>query len=310
VGGPQGEWPSLPLAGWQETYSTLHMYTQIVGKLRLAFSPRLNHWWQVPLYVTARGLTSSPIPYGDFTFQADFDFVDHMLQLQTSTGDSRRVALGPAVKDFYREVMAALRELGIDAHIWTQPVEVLDPIPFEQDDRHATYDQADAHTFWQVLRRVDSTLKEFRGRFTGKCSPVHFFWGSFDLAVTRFSGLPATPPAGADRMTRIGYNAQLSSIGFWPGERNERLTVDGPAFYCYAYPSPPEFKDQPVRPSATFYHEGLGQFLLMYDDVREAPDPAQLILEFAQSTYEAGARLQGWPLQDFELQWDEGPSGR
>ncbi len=274
------------------------MYTQVVGKIRLALGPMTNHWWHVPLYVTARGLTTSPMPYGERTFQMDFDLFEHQLVVQTSDGEVRRIALGPAVKDFYREVMATLRALGIDVRTWPRPVEVPEPIPFAQDDRHATYDPAAAHRFWQVLRRVDRVFHTFRGRFTGKSSPVHFFWGSFDLAVTRFSGRPAAPRPDADLITRLSYNAELSSLGFWPGGGE----VKGAAFYSYMFPQPAGLEQQKVRPDAALYHARLGEFLLLYDDVRTAADPAQLILEFGQSTYEAGARLQGWPMDELRLQ--------
>ena len=293
----RGSWPALPLEDWQQTYATLHMYTQIVGKLRLKLSPMANHWWQVPLYVTARGLTTSPIPYQDRTFQMEFDLFDHQLVVQTSEGDVRRIALGPAVKDFYREVMQSLRGLEIEVRIWPRPVEVPDPIPFAEDDQHANYEAAAAHRFWHVLRHVDQVFQVFRSRFTGKASPVQFFWGSFDLAVTRFSGRPAAPKPGADPITRLAYNAELSGLGFWPGGGEAK----GAAFYSYSYPQPAGFERQPVRPEAAFYHPALGEFLLMYDAVREAEDPTALILGFAQSTYEAGARLQGWPVDELEL---------
>ena len=292
-----GSWPALPLEAWRETYATLHMYTQILGKVRLALSPMTNHWWHVPLYVTARGLTTSPMPYLDRTFQMDVDLCDHQLVVQTCDGDVRAIALGSTVKDFYGEVMAALRGLGIEVRIWPRPVEVPDPIPFEEDDRHATYDPAAAHQYWQVLRRVDRVFQTFRGRFTGKCSPVQFFWGSFDLAVTRFSGRPAALKPGADPITRFAYNAELSSLGFWPGGGD----ITGAAFYSYTYPQPAGFERQPVRPETAVYQAGLGEFLLLYEHVHSADDPATLILEFAQSTYEAGARLQGWPTDELEL---------
>jgi hypothetical protein len=293
-----GSWPALPLDTWQETYGTLHMYTQIVGKIRLALSPMANQWWHVPLYVTARGLTTSPIPYKDGIFQMDLDLFDHQLVVQTCDGDVRRIALGPTVKDFYREVLATLRALGIEVRIWPRPVEVPNPIPFAEDDRHATYDRAAAHSFWQVLRRVDRAFHTFRSGFTGKASPVHFFWGSFDLTATRFSGRPAAPKPGADSITRLAYNAEQSSLGFWPGGGDVR----GAAFYSYTYPQPAGFERQRVRPASAFYHPVLGEFLLMYDEVREEEDPAALILAFAQSTYEAGARLQEWPVDELELQ--------
>jgi hypothetical protein len=302
-------WPPLPLTAWQDTYQTLHMYTQIVGKIRLAYSPMMNQWWQVPLYLTARGLTTSPIPYDHRTFEMEFDFFDHHLIVQTSDSKTRRIALGPPVKDFYREMMETLRAVGIEAHIWTQPVEVPDPIPFEKDNRHASYDPRHAHRFWQILKEVEIVFGEFRARFTGKCSPVHFFWGSFDLAVTRFSGRPAPTQPGADLITRLAYNAELSSLGFWPGGRGIRGTIGGAAFYSYTYPEPAGFRDQPVRPEAAFYHDGLGEFLLMYDTVRTLDDPRSAILDFAQSTYEAGARLQKWPLSKMAASKAPNPEG-
>ncbi|HET7564144.1 MAG TPA: DUF5996 family protein [Gemmatimonadaceae bacterium] len=287
----QADWPALPLEAWKDTYDTLHMYTQVVGKVRLEFAPMMNEWWQVPLYLTARGLTTSPIPYRDRTFAMTFDFFEHQLHVDTSDGEVRRIPLGGAVKTFYREVMDTLHALGIDATIWPHPVEVPDPIPFDQDDRHHTYDPDAARRFWDVLRQVAVVLTEFRARFTGKCSPVHFFWGSFDLAVTRFSGRSAAPKPDADLITRLAYDAQLSSVGFWPGGQG----IDGAAFYSYTYPEPTGFRSQTVRPAAAFYQDQLGEFLLMYDDVRAAADPRRAILDFAQSTYEAGARLQNWP---------------
>jgi hypothetical protein len=287
------DWPALPLEPWLETYATLHMYTQVVGKVRLKLAPMMNQWWQVPLYLAARGLTTSPIPYRQRTFELKFDFIDHSLLLSTSDGDTRRIVLGGAVKDFYREVMRALIDLGIEIRIWPTPVEIPDPIPFDRDDRHHTYDPVQAGNFFEVLRRVDVVLREFRARFAGKASPVHFFWGSFDLAVTRFSGRPAPPKPGADLITRRAYDAELSSLGFWPGGRG----IPGAAFYSYTFPEPDGFRDQPLRPRAARYSGELGEFLLMYDDVRTAPDPRAAILDFAQSTFEAGARLQRWPTE-------------
>lgn len=283
-------WPALPLEAWRDTYATLHMYTQVVGKVRLALAPPANHWWHVPLYVGARGLTTSAIPYGDRVFELRFDFLDHSLVLETAEGAVRRVPLGGSVKDFHRTVMETLQAVGVEVRIWPCPVEVQDPVPFEQDDRHATYDPAQAARFWEVLRRVDAVFKEFRGRFSGKCSPVHFFWGSFDLATTRFSGRPAEPKPDADAITRAAYNAELSSLGFWPGGQGVEA-----AFYSYAYPEPKGFGTQPIRPAPAFYDERMGEFLLMYDDVRRADDPRAAVLEFGQSAYEAAARLQDWP---------------
>lgn len=292
-------WPALPLEEWQDTYATLHMWAQIIGKIRLAQTPFANQWWNVPLYVTARGLTTSPVPYHDRTFQIDFDFIDHQLLIQCDDGATKAIALAPrSVADFYREVMSTLQGLGIEVRIWPVPVEVKDPIPFEEDHRHASYDPEYVNRFRRILVQTDKVFTVFRSRFTNKCSPVHFFWGSFDLAVTRFSGRPAEPKPGADRITRLSYNAELSSLGFWPGGGE----VKGAAFYSYAYPEPEGFRSQPVRPAAASYNEQIGEFLLMYDDVRGAENPASAILDFAESTYEAGARLQGWPMDEFKLQ--------
>jgi len=295
-GGTDAEvWPSLSLAAWRDTYATVHMWTQVVGKVRLALAPMVNHWWQVPLYVTARGLTTSPIPYWHRTFQVDFDFVGHELRVDTGEGAARRLPLAPrSVADFHREVLALLRSLGIDVKIWAVPVEVPNPIPFPQDHEHAAYDPGYAQRFWRVLVQADRVLQAFRGRFLGKCSPVHFFWGSFDLAVTRFSGRRAPPhpgaPGVADFVTREAYSHEVSSCGFWPGSG----AVAEPAFYAYAYPQPDGFKDYPVRPAAAFYSADMGEFILPYEAVRQADDPDDALLQFLQSTYEAAADLAGW----------------
>jgi hypothetical protein len=246
------------------------MWTQIVGKIRLKLAPHLNHWWQVPLYLTSRGLTTTPIPFGDREFEATFDFVDHVLNIQTSDGRTERIPLrSQPVADFYREVMAALARLAIDVRIWTVPSEVPDPIRFEEDRRHASYDAAYAHRAWRVLLAADEILKEFRARFIGKASPVHFFWGGFDLAVTRFSGRRAPERAGADRMTREGYSHEVSSCGFWFGGGS----LTGPAFYSYAAPEPPGFKEARIRPAQAFYSSEFSNFLLPYDDLRTAANP-------------------------------------
>ena len=290
-------WPELPLAAWKDTYATLHMYSQIVGKVRLALSPRMNHWWEVPLYVEARGLTTSPIPYRGETFEIRFDFLDHRLVIETSSGAVRTLALEPrAVADFHREVLAALRSLGIDVAIWRMPVEIPDPIPFDEDRKHAAYDPEYARRFWRILVTVDAIFKEFRARFQGKSSPVHFFWGSFDLCVTRFSGRRAPERAGADPVTREAYSHEVSSAGFWPGGAG----IEGPAFYAYAAPEPAGFSRAPVRPAAAFYHPDLKEFLLMYDDARRAPDPRADVLDFLQSTYEAAAELGHWDRTQLE----------
>src|SRR4051812_2115070 len=257
-------WPALPLAGWQDTCATLHMWTQIVGKVRLALSPLINHWWEVPLYVTARGLTTSPIPYGTGVFEVHFDFIDHNLHIQTSWAEVAMIRLMPrSVADFYHEFMDTLHSLGIDVKIWPVPVEIANPIRFDQDTIHASYDSDHAHRFWRILVTVDTILKEFRARFTGKDSPVHFFWGSFDLAVSRFSGRPAPERPGVDPITREAYSHEVSSAGFWPGGGD----IKGAAFYSYTVPEPPGFRTYPIRPEKAFYYPQLHEFLLMYDDV-------------------------------------------
>ncbi|MGA7927316.1 MAG: DUF5996 family protein [Candidatus Sulfotelmatobacter sp.] len=293
----QNSWPALPLVAWQDTYATLHMWTQIVGKVRLALSPRVNHWWEVPLYVSARGLTTSSIPYEDEIFEVQFDFIEHELIIQTSWGASKTMALAPrSVADFHAEFMSALRALGIEVKIWTMPVEVPNPVRFEKDTQHASYDREYAHRFWKVLVLCDSIFKEFRAGFIGKDSPVHFFWGSFDLCVTRFSGRRAPERAGTDSITREAYSHEVISAGFWPGGGDIR----GAAFYAYAVPEPPGFAEQPVEPEAAFYHPQLHEFLLMYDDVRCAASPRQALLSFMQSTYEAGAKLARWDRKELE----------
>lgn len=293
---PEG-WPPLPLESWKDTYATLHMWTQIVGKVRLALTPRVNHWWNVPLYLSSRGLTTSPIPYHDGAFEVEFDFIDHKLYIRLSNGISTALPLKPiSVADFYHYFMAALHGCGIEVGIWKMPAEIPDPIPFDADRIHASYDSEHAHRFWRILLSVDEVLKEFRSRFIGKSSPVHFFWGSFDLAVTRFSGRRAPERPGADSITREAYSHEVISGGFWPGSGE----VKDAAFYCYAAPEPPGFSQHPVSPKAAFYHPNLKEFLLMYDDVRTAPSPEKTLLEFLESTYEAGANLGEWDRQAFE----------
>ena len=287
----EADWPELPLAAWKDTYATLHMWTQIVGKVRLALSPRVNHWWHVPLYVTARGLSTTAIPYGSRLFEVEFDFLTHQVAIRTSDGHTKAVRLYPrSVADFYREFMTALASVAIEVKIWKMPVEIPDPIPFDRDEQHAAYDPEYANRFWRILMQADSILKEFRGRYTGKCSPVHFFWGSFDLAVTRFSGRRAPEREGADAMTREAYSHECSSAGFWPGGGR----VDGAAFYSYTVPEPEGFAAARVMPAAAFYHQELHEFLLMYDDARTAPSPKNALLDFLESTYQAGATLGRW----------------
>jgi hypothetical protein len=284
-------WPALPLSAWADTYATLHMWTQIVGKVRLALSPRVNHWWEVPLYVSSRGLTTSPIPYGSGIFEVQFDFIDHKLEVSTSAGEIKSIRLEPrTVADFEAEFLALLKSQGIAVKIWNMPVEIPNPIRFDQDRVHGAYDPQYANTFWRILVTVDSILKEFRSGFIGKVSPVHFFWGSFDLAVTRFSGRRAPERPGADAITREAYSHEASSVGFWPGGGDAK----GAAFYSYAAPEPPGFGDRVVRPAAASYKKQMGEFLLMYDDVRAAESPKAALLDFCQSTYEAAATLGKW----------------
>jgi hypothetical protein len=289
-------WPELPTAAWRETYETLHLWTQIVGKIRLARTPWLNHSWHVTLYVTARGLTTSAIPDGARSFQIDFDFIDHALRISTSEGTARQFALaGKSVAGFYTAIMADLAELGIDIAINETPNELPDPIPFSQDNRHASYDPDAVRRFFQILCNADRVFKQFRTGFLGKASPVHFFWGSFDLAVTRFSGRraprhPGGVPHLPDEIAWEAYSHEVSSAGFWPGSG----AIDYPAFYCYAYPEPAGFRTAPLRPDAAFFSEALGEFILPYDAVRTAAQPDQALLDFLQSTYEAAANSAKW----------------
>jgi hypothetical protein len=290
------EWPALPYQAWKDTCATLHLWTQIVGKVRLALTPWLNHSWHVTLYVTPHGFTTSPIPYDGATFQIDFDFIDHALLVSSSNGRDRRLPLvAMPVADFHDRLMAALAELGIRVQIHGSPNELPDPIPFRADREHAAYDPDAAQRFWRVLVQADWVLKQFRTGFLGKVSPVHFFWGSFDLAVTRFSGRRAPPHPGGiphlpDAITREAYSHEVSSAGFWPGGG----PIDYPAFYSYAYPAPEGFAAAPVRPDAAFFHEGLGEFILPYDAVRNAGAPDAMLLDFLQTTYDAAANAAGW----------------
>lgn len=289
-------WPALPHELWGGTGATLHLWAQIVGKVRLALAPRINHWWNVPLYVSARGLTTSPIPYKERIFEIHFDFIDHQLVVETSDGGVGKIALVPrSVAGFYREFMGLLRSMNIEVGIWRMPVEVPDPIAFDQDRVHASYDPEYAHRFWRILVSTDRVLKEFRSRFTGKCSPVHFFWGSFDLAVTRFSGRRAPPRQGADAVQAEAYSHEVSSAGFWPGGPTQPA-----AFYSYTVPEPPGFRDTRIRPEAGFFDQKLGEFILLYRDVRQSPSPTGVLLGFFQSTYEAGAIAGNWDREALE----------
>lgn len=284
-------WPSLPWEEWKETAATLHMWTQIVGKTRLALTPLVNHWWNVPFYVTANGLSTSAMPYESGLFEVEFDLVHHRLHLRMSSGGERSIALRPqSVASFYDEYTSLLRSLAIEVHIHPTPVEVSDPIPFREDNRHASYDSEYAHRFWLILSRIDVLFNRFRSRFLGKVSPVHFFWGSFDLAVTRFSGRPAPPRPNADSITREAYSHEVISAGFWPGNGG----FGSAAFYCYAAPEPAGLDRQPVRPAHAFYSNELKEFILKYDDMRAAPSPERDVMEFLQSSYEAAAMLGRW----------------
>ena len=295
-------WPDLPLAAWSETCETLHRWTQIVGKVRMASTPLVNHWWNVTFYVTARGLTTSAVPHGARTFEVTFDFIEHRLRIETSDGSSESIALVPmSVADFYAEFMRRLRRLDIDVHIWTMPSEIENAVPFDQDRVHAHYDAGYAQRFWRALLHADRVFNIFRGRFIGKASPVHFFWGSFDLAVTRFSGRTAPPLTGtspnvAAWVMREAYSHEVSSCGFWPGNGG----YGRPAFYVYAYPEPPGYGDTRLRTAEAFYDGGLGQFILPYDAVRQSRDPDALLLSFLQETYAAAADLAGWDRQALE----------
>ncbi len=296
-------WPALPAAAWQDTRATLHLWTQIVGKVRLSQTPWVNHSWHVVLYVTARGLTTSSIPYGTRSFQIDFYFIDHLLSVTTSDGDLRQFALVPmSVADFYKKAMSALADLGLSIHINTMPNEIVDAIPFDQDTKHASYDREYAARFWRVLLSTHKVLKEFRTSFLGKVSPVHFFWGSFDLAVTRFSGRraplhPGGVPNLPDAVAREAYSHEVSSAGFWPGGGGP---MNEAAFYSYAYPAPEGFAEAKVDPAQAYFFKDLGEFILPYDAMRTAADPEAALMEFLQSTYDAAADLGKWDRASLE----------
>ncbi|HZS59438.1 MAG TPA: DUF5996 family protein [Gemmatimonadaceae bacterium] len=295
-------WPELPYNAWRETADTLHMWTQIVGKTRLALAPMENHWWQVVLYLTPRGLTTSPIPDDARTFAVDFDFIDHALVIRTSDGATRSMALAPrTVADFYAEYRSVLRDLEIAVKIWPNPVEVAQAIPFAKDREHKAYDAEYAHRFWQILAESDRVLKRYRGQFLGKSSPVHFFWGAMDLAVTRFSGRPGPRYSGSvpncpSYVMVEGYSHECASCGFWPG--NDALPE--PAYYAYAYPQPPGYGERSVEPAGAYFHAGLGEFVLPYEAVRKAPSPDRALLAFANSTYAIAADLAKWDRQALE----------
>jgi hypothetical protein len=299
---PTTVWPELPYSAWRDTQVTLQLWTQIVGKIRLAQTPWLNHSWHVTLYVTSRGLTTSPVPHGDRTFEVEFDFLSSQLLISVSDGGSRKIALEPrTVADFYAAVTTALDELNIPVHIKEYPCEIAGATRFSEDRIHSAYDCKYAQRFWQVLVQVDRVFKQFRTGFVGKASPVHFFWGSFDLAVTRFSGRRAptftgkAPGLDASVMQEA-YSHEVSSAGFWPGGNG----IDYAAFYSYAYPTPAQFKNCPVKPQGAAFNATLGEFLLPYDTVREASDPDAALLSFLQSTYEAAAQSAQWERTQLE----------
>jgi hypothetical protein len=301
---PMAPWPDLPLAAWSETCDTLQLWTQIVGKVRIALTPLVNHWWNATFAVTARGLAAPAMSYRGRVFDVIFDFTRHRLDIEASDGRVERVELKPmAVADFYAEFMQALRRLGIDVAIRTMPCEIENAVPFDQDRSHAQYDAASVQKFWLALVQAHRVMAEFRSRFIGKASPVHFFWGSFDLAVTRFSGRIAPPPKGvtphvASWVMAEAYSHEVSSCGFWPGNGGYGRA----AFYVYAYPEPAGYGDTPLRAAGAFYDKNLGQFILPYDAVRLARDPDKLLFDFLQETYAAAADLAHWDRKALERQ--------
>jgi hypothetical protein len=293
----KSRWPPLPLDAWRDTYATLHMWTQIAGKICLALTPPTNHYWNIAFQVTSRGLTTPTLHHGDRAFTMTFDLVAHRFLVQCSDGRTESIALEPrTVAEFYRDVMETLRRMGIGVRIWTMPVEVPNPIRFEADETHRSYDPRAANAFWQVLVAVKPVLEQFRSSFVGKCSPVHFFWGSFDLAVTRFSGRPAPPRPGADAMTLEAYSHEVISHGFWPGSG----PIQEPAFYAYAVPEPAGLKTAAVEPPAAAYNMELSEFLLPYDAVRTAASPEDDLTAFLRSTYTAAADLAQWNRAELE----------
>jgi hypothetical protein len=298
----QAAWPSLPLEDWNDSRDTLHRWVQMIGKTRLALAPPLNHCWNVTLYLTARGLTTSPMPYGTGTLEVDLDFIDHQLLVRTSEGATGALALAPrTVADFHREYTALLQSLDLQVKIWPVPSEMEDALPFTEDRQHRSYDPDSVHRCWRILSETDQVLQQFRGRFLGKCSPVHFFWGGFDLACTRFSGRraplhPGGVPHLPDRIAREAYSHECISAGWWPGGG----PVPEPAFYAYSYPEPPGFAAAKVQPAAAYYHSELREFVLPYEAVRTSARPADTLLQFLQTTYDAGADLGGWDRRALE----------
>ena len=294
---PNHLWPELRWEDWSATAETLHMWTQIVGKVRLALSPLQAHWWNVPLYVSARGLSTSAMPYGADFLEIEFDFVNHQLLFRTSTGLSAYQPLrAQSVADFYTEFQKTLSDLGVNVDIYATPVELAHPIPFAEDTEHASYDPDAAHRFWRILIQTDQVFQKFSSSFLGKISPVHFFWGSFDLAVTRFSGRPAPPREGADAITREAYSHEVISAGFWPGNGGYGKA----AFYCYAAPSPANLDAATIRPAQAFWDRGLGEFILLYEDLRTSTSPDDTLLVFLESTYDAAADSAKWDRKALE----------
>lgn len=290
--------PELPLTEWQDTLTTLQMWSQIVGKIRLVQTPLVNHFWNAPLYVTSRGLTTSIIPYNERSFEMEFDFIDHQLLIKCDNGTARTIKLYPrSVADFYDEVMKTLRELNIEIKIWTMPVEVENPIRFTEDTQHASYDKEYVNRCWRILVWTDKVFKDFRSRFIGKSSPSHFFWGSFDLAVTRFNGEKAPEREGADPITREAYSHKVISHGFWCGGG---AGVQEPAFYAYAAPEPEGFSKAKVLPAKAYYHQEMKEFILPYEAIRQSSSPENALLDFMQTTYEAGANLGNWNRAELE----------
>lgn len=292
------KWPALPLGEWEETYTTLHMWSQVVGKIRLALTPPINHSWNVTLYVTARGLTTSPMFFNGLAFEMSFDFIDHELRIECADGRSETIPLEPmSVADFYQRVMETLARLNIKVKIWTLPCEVPNPIPFEKNTMNKSYDPEYANRHWRILLQLQKVMMEFRSHFIGKCSPVHFFWGSFDMAVTRFSGRAAPPRNDPQAFMREAYSHEVISHGFWPGRRG---ALEEPVFYAYSAPEPAGFGQAAIRPSKAFYNPDMKEYFLRYDDVRQSSDPESMLMEFLQSTYDAGATLAKWDRASLE----------
>lgn len=296
---PQNDalWPSLPLQEWKDTYATLHLWTQIVGKIRASRTPVVNHFWNCTLYVSAHGLTTSLIPAESLNFEMEFDFIHHNLAIRADDGRTKAISLYPrSVADFYREVLSALTAMGIQTKIRAIPDEIPNPIPFAEDNTHASYDPEYANRLWRILVQINRVFQEFRAGFVGKCSPVHFFWGSFDLAVTRFSGRRAPVRDGADTITREAYSHEVSSAGFWPGSGS----ILAPAFYSYAAPAPEGYGKQQLLPSSAHYDNQMSEFILMYDDVRNSEFPEKTLMQFLSSTYEAAAETGKWDRKELE----------